>query len=58
MVAMYKQPQKLTLKGAYFMVHYMSYLPIVYLTCFYEWQEDHPVNIQTIAISLKPQNSN
>ena len=26
-----------------------------YLTYIYEWQEDHPGNIQTIAISLKPQ---
>ena len=28
------------------------WLPVIYLTYIYE---DHPINIQTIAISLKPQ---
>ena len=23
------------------------WLPVIYLTCIYEWQEDHTVNIQT-----------
>ena len=31
------------------------WVPVIYLTYVYEWQEDHPVNIQTMAISLKPQ---
>ena len=28
------------------------WLPVIYLTYVYE---DHPINIQTIAVSLKPQ---
>ena len=31
--------------------NYENLLTVIYLTCIYE---DHPVNIQTIAISLKP----
>ena len=53
-----KETKKLTWKGAYFMLLYTSYLPVIYLTCIYEWQEDHSVNIQTKAISLKPQYTN
>ena len=33
------------------------WVPVIYLTCIYEWQEDHSVNIQTIAISLKLYNT-
>ena len=29
------------------------WLPVIYLTCIYGWQEDHAVNIKTIVISLK-----
>ena len=53
-----KETKKLTWKGAYFMLHYTGYLPVIYLTCIYEWQEDQSVNIQTKAISLKPQYTN
>ena len=34
------------------------WLKVIYLKCIYEWQEDHPFNIQTKAISLTPQYTN
>ena len=38
---------------------FIRYYDIMILdTIIYEWQEDHPVNIQTIVISLKPQYTN
>ena len=38
--------------------YYETLLPVIYLTCIYEWQENHLVNIHTIAMSLKLQYTN
>ena len=29
------------------------WVTVIYLTCIYEWQEDHPVNIQTNFVTRK-----